>query len=323
MEEGFGMTEMKSLAPVDYDWQRLQHRSELQRLNRLADRVACALPPLRVGSWDFPVVDISWGSGIFNTSWANPLHRHSELQVEFCLAGEIEFAGESSTCLLGPGQGTVILPGLTHHWLIRQDAVMVGISVRVPNGDPLFAEALARLGERLIPLPAPEALANLLRHWAANLQDECDVWQLAEETLHFRLWLVRTLASLLRAVLPVSPALRQEASREHELCKRAVAFMQQNCALSIRACDVAQHMHLSLRHLNRMLLRQQHRTTGSMLQHIRLEASIRFMANPRLSLKEIAFQAGFCSPAHFSACFRKKYNLTPSVYRDRLPPKSD
>jgi LacI family transcriptional regulator len=42
------------------------------------------------------------------------------------------------------------------------------------------------------------------------------------------------------------------------------------------------------------------------------------LAEPTLSLSEIAYASGFESPSVFSTAFRRRHGVSPSVYRQRL-----
>lgn len=55
----------------------------------------------------------------------------------------------------------------------------------------------------------------------------------------------------------------------------------------------------------------------------RVECCKRLLANPQLTLAEIAYRAGFSNQAHFSTTFRAHLGATPSEYRQRLRPGAE
>lgn len=59
-------------------------------------------------------------------------------------------------------------------------------------------------------------------------------------------------------------------------------------------------------------------TVEQIIQEVRLEWSRNALGDAhlsKLSLTEIAMEAGFCDQAHFSRCFKKRYGMSPSEYR--------
>jgi LacI family transcriptional regulator len=50
-------------------------------------------------------------------------------------------------------------------------------------------------------------------------------------------------------------------------------------------------------------------------QRLHFERALELMPEPRLTLGEIAYAAGFESPSVFATAFRRRYGVTPSAYR--------
>lgn len=67
------------------------------------------------------------------------------------------------------------------------------------------------------------------------------------------------------------------------------------------------------------LCRQFHRAFGvtpvKYRTAVRLERAKAFLRDPRLSVSETAYAAGFQDPGYFARCFRKQNGITPSVFR--------
>lgn len=45
------------------------------------------------------------------------------------------------------------------------------------------------------------------------------------------------------------------------------------------------------------------------------QAAILLRKHPELSISEISDRLGFCTPKHFSKCFKDKYHVVPQKYR--------
>lgn len=74
---------------------------------------------------------------------------------------------------------------------------------------------------------------------------------------------------------------------------------------------------LSLSSFNRIFKRETKMTPMDYLMQIRLEQSKKLLRRKEVAMTEIAMRCGFNSSAHFSASFRKSYQITPTEYRKR------
>lgn len=59
-------------------------------------------------------------------------------------------------------------------------------------------------------------------------------------------------------------------------------------------------------------------TIGSYIRVHRLEYAAKLLKNGSLKLYDVAYEAGYPNPSHFSKLFKKQYGCTPSEYRDRI-----
>jgi len=57
--------------------------------------------------------------------------------------------------------------------------------------------------------------------------------------------------------------------------------------------------------------------------HRRVEAARDLLGRTELSIKEVAFQVGFGSPAHFTYMFRRHVGLPPRQYRRTIVPRQE
>jgi signal transduction histidine kinase/DNA-binding response OmpR family regulator/ligand-binding sensor domain-containing protein len=53
-----------------------------------------------------------------------------------------------------------------------------------------------------------------------------------------------------------------------------------------------------------------------LVKEIRLNKAVELIDNSDLSITEIAYRVGFKEPGYFGKCFRKKFNMTPTEYRN-------
>ena len=99
---------------------------------------------------------------------------------------------------------------------------------------------------------------------------------------------------------------------------RAEAFVAEHlCDPHLDADDVARHLAVSVRHLNRIF--EVHGCTVTQwIWRQRLAQAKARLADPTLlalTVTEIALQCGFCTPSHFASTFRAENGLTPTNFR--------
>jgi AraC-like DNA-binding protein len=108
------------------------------------------------------------------------------------------------------------------------------------------------------------------------------------------------------------------AGREDDVCRRAQEFMTANCTHPVQLADVALEVGVSVRHLNRLYRRSYGESPGEALGRLRLEAARRLLLTEReIPLKAVAYRCGYSSPAYFTACYRARYDETPTESRGK------
>lgn len=86
----------------------------------------------------------------------------------------------------------------------------------------------------------------------------------------------------------------------------------------ITAAGFARRMRLSKSQFYRRMKALTGTTPAEFIRAYRLEKALSLLDDRRLNIAEIAFETGFSNPSYFSKCFRNRYGLLPSRYRDRL-----
>lgn len=80
---------------------------------------------------------------------------------------------------------------------------------------------------------------------------------------------------------------------------------------------VAQALHLSQRTLQRRL-QEEGSSFQQLLDDARRELAEQYLAQPNLTLLEVAYLLGFADPSNFFRAFRRWFDMTPGEYRTRL-----
>ncbi|MFA7172926.1 MAG: DNA-binding transcriptional regulator [Kiritimatiellia bacterium] len=99
--------------------------------------------------------------------------------------------------------------------------------------------------------------------------------------------------------------------------RAVIRFFQENIAESIGVEEAAHAVGLPLHKLKAHFRRVSNDTAYATLNHLRLLAAKKLLANTDLSVKEIAAQTGFCHAQHLNSAFRRREHCTPSELRSR------
>lgn len=139
---------------------------------------------------------------------------------------------------------------------------------------------------------AAERLENLLFELMISVIDSYSGW--------------RDMAGLLRS---------RPANVIDPRIRRAIVYMRANVALDFDMTKLAAHVGLSRAHFFALFQRETQTTPLVYANVLRVEESIRRLAEYKDAVTEVAYAVGFSAPSHFSRFFRQHLGITPSDYR--------
>jgi AraC-like DNA-binding protein len=222
------------------------------------------------------------------------------------IAGVRRYLQDGAEILLRPGDSTVI--DSAHPWSSSCTTDCVRLYMRVPRwtmeerlrrSEIPFAQRISR------ETVAGRALSRLLQ----SLYEEAE-WMQEDEIAAALDTYFETLAcaSVKRGSLPDTP----------QLSCRIVQFINAHISEpTLRPCEVASAMGISVRHLHRVFSASG-MTMADYIRLRRLEQCRDDLVNPHLqdrTITEIAFCRGFSDAAHFSHLFRKKFGVSARRFR--------
>ena len=106
-----------------------------------------------------------------------------------------------------------------------------------------------------------------------------------------------------------------------ELMAVAQDWLRERSFAPIRLEELAEHLRISRRSLNRRFREATGMTPGAFLQTTRIEAAKDFLRNTNLSVSEIAGRVGYQDVGHFSVLYRRHTGTSPSMFRDSVRAK--
>lgn len=100
--------------------------------------------------------------------------------------------------------------------------------------------------------------------------------------------------------------------------ERALARMEANYAQPLTADDLAEAAGLSTSHFNRLFRQWRGDSPMACLRRVRVAKARQLLADPDLSVTQIAQRTGFADVYHFSRVFRHVDGLSPTMYREAV-----
>lgn len=117
---------------------------------------------------------------------------------------------------------------------------------------------------------------------------------------------------LLRSMLHIQTGESSIVSRNE--IERSIEYMRQHLSEKLTIQMLASQANMSASHFTRVFRFETDRSPIDYLIEIRLEHACRKLMSKEQTMKQIALECGFSSPAHFSSSFQKKYKISPSEY---------
>lgn len=102
---------------------------------------------------------------------------------------------------------------------------------------------------------------------------------------------------------------------ENPFMRNVREFIQKHYQTDIRLTDIAGHLNLSPSHCSREISRHFNLSFRQVLREIRLEAARQLLADEKLSIREVADNAGFSDANYFSRVFHEEHGMSPRDFR--------
>jgi AraC family transcriptional regulator len=95
----------------------------------------------------------------------------------------------------------------------------------------------------------------------------------------------------------------------------AKEYINENFTTDLSLFELADHCHVSPFHFSRIFKIFTNHSPAQYLQSLRLKHAELMLKTTSLPVTDVAFSSGFSSLDYFSSAFKKKFKLSPSLYR--------
>ena len=127
--------------------------------------------------------------------------------------------------------------------------------------------------------------------------------------------LMAILFELILSVAKLPEVSPQSMSEREELAASVRQYIDDRLTERFSLDDIAEHFHVSKRHMLRVFKERFGVTPGAYHSEIRLVAAERYLVETQLSIGDIASVLGFADQSFFSTAFKKKYGVYPTAFR--------
>ena len=102
----------------------------------------------------------------------------------------------------------------------------------------------------------------------------------------------------------------------NEIIGRVQTYIELHCGEDLTVSHLAKNANMSVSNFNRLFTKEVGTSPKNYLTSVRLNKSLKLLRRNDFSVSEIAVQCGFSSLSHFSAAFKKIYDMSPRDYRE-------
>ena len=96
---------------------------------------------------------------------------------------------------------------------------------------------------------------------------------------------------------------------------KVMSYIHENYMHDISCSQIAKELGYSTSYLRYVFKKESDGPVSSKISDVRLSHAIYLLSNTKLNITEISFNCGFCDSNYFSTVFKKKYGMSPKLYR--------
>ncbi len=224
-------------------------------------------------------------------------HHHEVLEFVYYIHGHGTSRIDGAVHDVGPGVFTITPPGLSHDQ--RNQTRVVSICLGLNRSEL-------------------DAYTGAWPDLSGDIGPACR--KLLEEANRYGIAHNRVCAGLLLQIAALAERQVREThplNRQEHLVAQAEAVVRQKAGC-LSVAELASALCVSPSHLRHLFLQYSDRSPRELISRVRLEHAMTLLANPRVSIQEVAYACGFSSPFYFSRFFKKEMGAPPSQIRDHI-----
>lgn len=110
---------------------------------------------------------------------------------------------------------------------------------------------------------------------------------------------------------------KQEMKVTNLFVQKAMDYISMNYSQKLTLTKISEQLCITPNYLSELLKKHTGQNVSEYIIDYRLEKACQFLKNPQLRIGEVSEKVGINDVRYFSSMFKKKYNLTPTEYRNK------
>ena len=110
---------------------------------------------------------------------------------------------------------------------------------------------------------------------------------------------------------------KQEMKVTNLFVQKAMDYISMNYSQKLTLTKISEQLCITPNYLSELFKKHTGQNVSEYIIDYRLEKACQFLKNPQLRIGEVSEKVGINDVRYFSSMFKKKYNLTPTEYRNK------
>ncbi|MDK8181540.1 AraC family transcriptional regulator [Paenibacillus sp. UMB4589-SE434] len=256
--------------------------------------------------------------GFMPEHYDNTPHRHSFFEACYVMEGQGIYMEDDREYELLAGTVFLSRPGKWHQIRSKNGMALCYAAFELieEGSTSSYIQAYRHLAEKGVPVLQDAAASPTANLWST-------IVSMFKETSSFPALAVHhTALTLLISLLPLhgggQDTLSETTQVKNEgnpLFRQAKLFIDDNISENLTLQLVAQHLHISSRHLTRLFAQEMNQTFVHYIQERRVQLAAEMLLQEELEIKDIASRCGFESVHYFTRVFSRKLGVAPARFR--------
>ena len=256
-------------------------------------------------------------------------HWHWDMEFAYVLTGSISYTINLETVTLHAGEGIFINSGQIHRnfSIDGTDGEYLCVLIHPSALQSPFHKAMQSLKDIGGQNSAPFMVLFPDIQWQKVLIDAIntiyeDILSGVERNI---LAILSHAYGIVHSLMSNIPHDKEDGGNAHDLnsMREMMGYMQMHYADRIIVSDISRAGKVGNSTCHSLFRKFLGTSPMKYLLDLRMEKAISLLETTDASIAEIAEKTGFASPSYFSECFRDKYALSPSVYRNHAKITND
>jgi len=311
-------------------------RGDKMNRSKASDKLSALELKLTMEEWK---LEILWYRVMeLSGEWQIDRHTHSTYEVHIIAEGSCRVQLDKKSFDIEAGWFYMTPPGIYHEQLSNNENRFVEYSLNVDIRQPItIVNKDNKYGEEVVQLQTESDLvmkifqSTVCKPYDLSNSPVIDLFEKAlseaeEEKLGYYSIIRGTTKEIMIQMARVmtdlvdihSETVPKKLKADGERLNLIFQYIQDNLSTKITASNIARHLHLSEKQINRIVMRHTGRSIKKIIKEEKLKEAKRLLKETNMSQKEIALILGFTSEHYFNQFFKREEGDTPGNFRTNV-----